>query len=570
MKKLSILFFLIPLLGIAQVENYKKEAKKDLTGLKNEFEKAHLDFENGKDSLKVLSEKLSPKLKDYYNQVVNLKKKSDSIYEASKVVWSFYAQKGVNKQALDSIFAIPTEYELGIDGDEETIKVKENQIYLLFNNEDIVLKEKIVKDTTISKILGNVLTADSEAHLGDFWFPQNNQKIIITKLVKCDSDFLGIRKLKTCDTIKKTLRFVKIEIQLYEGSLTDIKVYLKDENGNTHLFENRRSISLLHYTTTAPRFYLENKSQQTPFDVKYDYSKFKLRLSDVLRYFSKPGRNFIPDDQSFAFPIITKEGKTNKDAPNVYELRQSTTLENVLDLRAYTDFLGLFGETPNGIAQFEGQADFFVNPFRFSGTSIFLFKKIKPYIVYSRLDENDRVLNLTPVDSITNSSTLANRLDNLQKSDLDVGVKLDFISFTLGKEYPFEAGFYTSARYQRGKIETDSLSTFDYKTLGLGGGLNLEFRRYDNFDFRYSLELSNYDQDSYNNIEGISDAENFWVLRNEAEISYYPSNAKKNAIFVRLKVFDDFDDKEGSNFFQFQFGYRFTVGVKSVKGANSE
>ena len=562
MKKLCLLLMLVPLLGVAQID-YREEAKKDLQSIKDQFQKDSVRFERGKDSLKILSDVFSPKLKDYYDEVSHLKKKLDSIYKASKVVWSFYAQKGLSTKSLDSIFAPPTDYTLGMEQKKE--KVKENKVYLLFSNDDIVLKKNIIKDTLVSQIFKDVLSADSEAHLGDFWFPQNNQKIPITKLVECDSNFLGIRKLRTCDEIKNTLKFVKTEVQLFEGSMTDIKVYLKDDNGTIHLFENRRSISLLHYTTTAQRFYLRNKSQQTQLDEKYDYSKFRLRLSDVLRYFSKPGRNFIPDDQSFTFPITTKDGKTNENAPNVYELRQSTTLANVLDLRAYTDFLGLFGETPNGIAQFEGQADFFINPFRFEGTNIFLFKKIKPYIVYSRLDENDKYLQLTAPDSVTNARTLSNRLDNLQKSDLDVGFKLDFFNFSLGKEYPFEAGVYAAARYQRAKVQIDSLNTFDYKTLGLGGGLNLEFRRYDNFDFRYSLELSNYDQDSFNNIDGIDDSENFWVLRNEAEISYYPSTAKKNAIFVRLKVFDDFDDKEGSNFFQFQFGYRFTVGVNNIK-----
>ena len=79
------------------------------------------------------------------------------------------------------------------------------------------------------------------------------------------------------------------------------------------------------------------------------------------------------------------------------------------------------------------------------------------------------------------------------------------------------------------------------------------------------MEFSRYNQDSYNNIEGIIEPDDFWVFRNEAEVSYYPASSKNNAIFVRLKIFDDLDSEEGSNFFQFQFGYKFTVGVQKVK-----
>ncbi len=565
MKTLFLLAVFIPVIGFAQID-FKKEAKHDLEKIKREFEDSNKNFIEAKDSLNQLSNSLSPSLNTYYNQVIKLKEKTDSIYSASKVIWAFYAQKGVHNDTLNSFFEVPSDYSTTMVTKKET---PQNKVFLLFGDDRLVLKERIIKDSLTNDIFRNVLKSDSEAHLGDFWFPKDNQEIPLTQLIKkCDKNLIGLKKDSECDDeIKiKYLGFDKVEIDLYEGSLIDIKVYLKDKKGNTHLFENKRSISLLHYTSTSQKFYLDNKAQQTyKEEEESSYKKYRLRLSDVLRYFSKPGRNFIPDDQSFAFPIEEKNGKTNKDAPNVYELRQSTSLENVLDLRAYTDFLGLFDETPNGIALFEGQADFFVNPFRISGTNFFLFKKIKPYVSYARLDDDDRFLDLTEIDSVSGSRTVTNRLDHIQRSYLDMGVKLDLINFTLGKEYPFEVSLYSAARYQVARVKTDTLNTFNYKTLGAGFGANFEFRRFDNFDFSYSLEFSRYNQDSYNNIEGIIEPEDFWVFRNEAEVSYYPTSSKNNAIFVRLKIFDDLDSEEGSNFFQFQFGYKFTVGVQKVK-----
>ncbi len=560
----TILLTFFSLIGFAQID-YKKNAKSDLGKIKKEFELAEQNLEKAKDSLNKLSSSLSPSLNTFYGEVVKKKGKTDSLYKASKVIWAFYAQKGVNKDSLNSFFEIPENYT-SIEVKKE--KKPENEVFLLFGDDRLVLKEKVIKDSLVSDIFRNVLKSDSESHLGDFWFPKNGQQIPITRLIKkCEKNLVGQKKDTTCeDKIDiKYLGFDKVEIDLYEGSLIDIKIYLKDKKGSIHLFENRRSISLLHYTSTSQKFYLKNKAQQTYRDQRRKYNKYELRLSDVLRYFSKPGRNFIPDDQSFTFPITNKDGKTNKDAPNVYELRQSTSLENVLDLRAYTDFLGLFDETPNGIALFEGQADFFVNPFRTAGTPFFFFKKVKPYVAYARLDDDDRFLELSEIDTTTNTRMISNRLDHIQKSYLDMGVKFDVVNFTLGKEYPFEVSLYSVARYQVARIKTDTLNTFNYKTLGAGAGVNFEFRRFDNFDFSYSMEFSRYNQDSYNNIEGIIEPDDFWVFRNEAEVSYYPASSKNNAIFVRLKIFDDLDSEEGSNFFQFQFGYKFTVGVQKVK-----
>ena len=44
----------------------------------------------------------------------------------------------------------------------------------------------------------------------------------------------------------------------------------------------------------------------------------------------------------------------------------------------------------------------------------------------------------------------------------------------------------------------------------------------------------------------------FGVLRTEAEISYFPVKKQNNAIFLRLRAFDDLDAK-GASFFQAQF-----------------
>jgi hypothetical protein len=311
-------------------------------------------------------------------------------------------------------------------------------------------------------------------------------------------------------------------------------------------------------------------SRQTPENGDPELIDWKIKVSDVLRYYTGQNGNYIPNDERFSFPITTTEGKTNSDASNRYELRQSTALNNILDLRTYTDILGIGGTTPNGIAQFEGQADFFIAPFRLPEgwwslglTDFYLFKKIKPYVLYARLDEEDQYLE-TKTTADINVKTIVEPLEHLQKSYLDAGLKLDVISFKLGKNYPFEAIFYGVARYQISRVRLDSV-TDNYKTLGAGGGLALEFRRFENFKLNIFSEFVKYNQEAYNNLPGFEDPTPFWVFRNEIEVSYYPSKKKMNAIFMRMRVFDNQDSVEGSNFFQWQLGYRFTVGIGNLK-----
>ncbi len=568
MKKLQIIFLILPFLGFSQID-FKKEAKNDLEILKMQFEKSFEAFTKSKDTLVIMSQRLDSNLTNYYKKVTLLKRKVDSLYEASVVVWSFYKQKGVARETLNKIFTIPRNYLTTNSKNQQTeLNIEpaaKNEVYLFFGNNKLVLKDKIVENSEINEIFGAVLNNDSESHLGDFWFPKDKQEI---PLVKRQNLITGKRKLfgkRQTKLIYKSLLFNKIEIEINEGSLIDIKVFLKDKKGNNYLFENRLPISLLRYTLNAHNFFLKNESTQTLFG-KDDYKGYRLRLSDVLRYSSKPGRNFIPDNQSLSFPILNDTNKkSNTNASNIYELRQSTALENVIDLRAYTDFLGLFGETSNGIAQFEGQAEFFINPFRiFKDNPIYIFKKIRPYVAYSRLDEENQFLETVMINN-SDSLSLKNRLDHLQRSSLDLGVTTDVISLRFTKEMPFEFQLFGALRYQVARVRPDSINTFNYKTLGIGGGVNLEFKRFDNFDLRLASEFTYYNQNSFNDISNFVDSGEFWVWRNEAELSYFPSSSPKNAIFLRLRVFSDADSEIDSSFFQFQFGYKFSVGAKKVK-----
>lgn len=545
---------MIPSILIAQVD-YAKEAKKDLKVLDSLFEIAQTNFEKSKDSLKTLTEILSPNIGTYYKEVIKIKGVTDSLYNIGKTSIAFYTQKGVQKAVLNGVFILPNDYQVGVENKKEPIE----ETYVLFGDEKIILKDSILNNPTAYKIFADVFKSESETHFGDFWFPMDGQEIPV---------YAQYKKPKRKERVRE-LKFDRLVIDLYEGSLRDITIYLKDETGKVFIFENSNSISLLKYNKLSGINYLKHTSVQTSSNEKFIDEHYYVKVADVLQYYTGLDGNYIPNDERFSFPIITEKGKTNIDSSNRYELRQSTALNNIIDLRAYSDILGVGGTTPNGIAQFEGQADFFVAPFRLPEdlslglTNVYLFKKIRPYIQYSRLDEGDQFLNTEPLDNLM-VETIEEPLSHLQKSYLDAGVKLDVISFKFSKNFPFETVFYGVARYQISRVRLDSVS-YNYKTLGAGGGLAFEFRRFENFKFNMSTELLKYNQEDYNNIPRLEDPEPFLVLRTEAEVSYYPSKKRSNAVFMRMRVFDNQDSEVGSNFFQWQLGYRFSIGAGKIK-----
>jgi len=544
-EKTNAINYFTSLFSLAQID-YNKEAKTDLKKLDSIFDTSIEKLDVARDSLKVLSEKLSPTLTEFYEEVKTIKKTTDSIYDVAKVSIAFYSQKGVVLDSINSFIQLPSDYEIDFNLKKEE-KIDE-QTYLLFGEKNLVLLDSIIKSPTASKVMGTAFNAESETYFGDFWFPMDKQKI----------------KIKKEDAVT-TLDFDRVTFEVHEGSISDIRVFLKDKKGNTRIFTNKTPISLLRFNKLSGINRLFHTSNQSNDDE--NYKGYTLLISDVLRYFYSVEGNYIPNDVKFDFPLLNNNEKTNKESSNKYVLRQSTALNNIIDLRAYTDVFGLADTFPNGIAQFEGRADFFVNPNNIRNTHVYFVKKIQPYVSYSRLEEEDQLL--TP-ESLDNADGLQIKkpLNHLQKTYFDAGVKLDLISFKLHKSLPFEVSMYTAIRYQVSRLKLTDEENANYTVFGTGGGTEIEFKRFSNFALNYSIDFLNYRHGPYNDLDGIVDPNDFFVMRNEFEVSWYPVEKKNNAVFLRLRVFDNLESKNGSNFFQAQLGYKFTIGAGKIQANN--
>ncbi|WP_440066284.1 hypothetical protein [Tenacibaculum discolor] len=55
------------------------------------------------------------------------------------------------------------------------------------------------------------------------------------------------------------------------------------------------------------------------------------------------------------------------------------------------------------------------------------------------------------------------------------------------------------------------------------------------------------------------------VVKNQAEVFYHPNKNPNQAIFARLVTYNYKGNESDEAFYQFQFGYKFSIGSRTVK-----
>lgn len=566
--------FLIIALMLFGINNYGQKIIKidsisvaEFNKLDKAFKELDEKYSKGKDTLEKLKSDISnnsnpeigKKITKQLEETQKIQYKLDSIYKLFISYKQVYLNKEIPEKTIDSLFN--HKYKIS---EKQVIKENQTQKTYIYFGKDKVLAENdgIFKDKTVNLIFNDILEAKSETYLGDFSIPQNGQKIEFENVNR--KKWFNERKYEIND---KNVFFKSVKIHLFEGSLCDIKLIVTDDNNQEYLFENKVPSSLLKFSRLNHKRYLYCKPVKINGKIYGDTINkllyYRIKSSDVLNYNSNPGNNYVPEDETLEFPLIENEKETNANNPAKYKIISDSSLQNIVELRAYTDFLGLFGDTPNGIVQLEGKADFYISPFNIPHTNSYVLKKITPFVHFSKIEKDVRNLNLTAIDNST--STIKNQLEILEKSYLKMGLNLSVFSFKFTKEFPFDTNLYTTANYQISDLlDKDSIQV-NYKSLGLGAGLALEFKRYNNFGFIYSAEFTKYNANSFNEIEGIINPDNFWVFKNEAEVYYFPNKSKEQAIFLRFKTFNNSTKNNSEAFYQLQFGYRFAIGVSKLK-----
>lgn len=535
-----------------QLESLKNDIKTDSAKLSLEIN----TFNDLKNQIKV------DLLNDSIVAIVTiLKEKQESINslkkKINKAITNFESLKDVcvdnNALTDDELKSLIKDLNLIKHKNEitEETKTTEKQTYIYFNKEQIIKGNAIINKGIQGKILNDIISQTNQnTYLGDITIPKDGEEFFFYKAADKDS----ISKLR--------YKFKSIDVQISDGNFYDIRLKIEYQN-QLYLFENFKAVSFFRFNRMARRNYLQYSNKQ-PFGIEESLlkiEKLKIRLSDILYYEYKIGNNHIPSNLVLELPKNDiNDEQTNLNSPATYQIKENTFLDKIIELRAYTDFLALFDDADNGLLQIEGSAKFYIFPFSFqipySTGQVEFLKSATPYVNYARFENENRFATAI-------SGNFNQVLDVIEKRYLTMGVKLNLIEL-YHKNYPIKATLFAVTDYNLTQGQNDILEAENIKSLGYGFGLNIASKRFNNFGFSYNLELKWFDLENFNTTNNIATDINIPVFKNQAEIFYHPTNNPNQAIFARLSTFNYKGDDNNQAFYQFQFGYKFSLGSRTV------
>lgn len=494
--------------------SFYENSIKQLDGL---FEKTYKTYKKEKDSIMSYSEKINntltlQQIESISNIIKNKKIATDTL---AKQLNGFYKkfvsyktvyldsekEPKLSKEELDALFDLRSFETETADTLKEPETVEEDpQVYAYFG------KDKVLKDSFVStktnegKIFSSILEkAGKDSYFGDITVPKENQELpFFHKTTVAD---------KSCGEKMHSsgyYNFKKLEVEIRDGNFADIRVTVT-YNGNIHTFENHKGIGFHYFSSLAKcnfLFYKQTIINNKPTEIN-EMNSLRIRLSDVMNYSYKMGNHYIPHDLVLELPQEdVNNQKTNENSPAKYQIKQSTHLEKIVELRAYSDFLSLFGvgETNNGLISIEGSAKFYIFPFPRQmcfgwRTQVEWLTSFSPYVRFNKFSENDTYIEVPVKD-------YKHPVDLIENRFLIMGGEFNLLQFS-HKYFPVKANVYGVANYQLTKAKiVDAIETV--KGFGLGGGINLSTKRFNNFGFNYKVSLSYFDYKNFNNFSSLT------------------------------------------------------------------
>ena len=427
-------------------------------GLKTKFNLSNLNntevfnskFANAvlKEILKLGSKNTKSKLISYFDELVS-KTQSDRSYSINKIEELFIKEQieslanCLSCSALYELKSISTVLNLS-----ESIVTKD---YLNAQIEDCVAKSN-KKDTLYREAIKSVSSKLFPQIVKASQLNRNNAseagKILVTKsLPVFDWDFKPeIKEQKFFksketsisnpemiistiyeDTItirnkKRPLYYFDVDsvtLEIYQGLIYNIKAIGK-LNGKPEIFENKAPIP---FSTKNDVNFNGNRWRKHKLEsVFYNWTNY-IFLSDLIKYnyaLLELTENYTPKNQ-----IVTIYPNTS--GTKLYKERN----KEILEVKIFTDFIGLTDPNPNGLVQTEisKRLPFNTNVIRLGRSSFHtsFFNYINPHLELLKLEENNRKLKIS---KFKDSINFVNFLDIDLHRSLSIGLDLNF--FNLG------------------------------------------------------------------------------------------------------------------------------------------
>lgn len=343
------------------------------------------------------------------------------------------------------------------------------------------------------------------------------------------------KRFKISDSIvDNNIAIDSVKIDLQEGMLEYIKVYL----ANGTIYSNKKAPIAIIYTDNRGYDKLYDNEEQS-------YILFR----DVLTVDTKKRFGFLPNNDTFSLTNIKDKGY------NVKNLKKSGSINSLVNFTTYTDLLGLMGDQPNSLVNFEANAKFYINRHNWTNRFIYFLPYVQPSLHYNKVDSK--------FDTVMVDLRKVNPTEIYRRYNYSVGIDLtlarwDFrpsnsLELKAGYQYSSSKIFANDTLINKALSEIRAVNHIKYWELALHSKLVENF----------GIELSSkYIWQTLNKSEFYNKSDNS-MLAFKGGIYYYPPKGNgSDKIFVRFTNYLVFNKRE-LDFSQIQVGFSKALNFKN-------
>jgi hypothetical protein len=425
------------------------------------------------------------------------------------------------------------------------------------------------------------LGSDTGAEVGILYAYQKAKLNLNTKL---DNEYL-----KTHKKIDDSIKIERVEIKFENEQIAGIKVignFIRGENGKSYTngknegfrleFQNRIPIP---YSSKADITYDKKNTRLRKIRL-YETIKdtFFITIKDVIYNdyrFINQTENYSPIDQVITLKPHEK-GKVVKQE----------VVTKLLDASIYTDLVGFNSSKPNGLIQTEISRRFYINRrvCHISPTYIYFgfFNNIKPKITLSKLESNNKVLELSTKQVNSDSVQLyANDIDIYKQTSWSTGGELNLVTVGLPgihsmiyidagafiHNVPMRLPVLDSTVYLH-DIKADEDRLFNKGFIAFYPEINWTISPHSRFQIAYSMKyywLKNFSKDfvlvsdEQEFLTGASSGHDWATFISFKFLATMRLNNKTNTQLFFRSYYNYLPGNPSQNYFQAQIGYAFNI-----------
>ena len=310
----------------------------------------------------------------------------------------------------------------------------------------------------------------------------------------------------------------KINIIIKDGYINDISIYADNKK-----YTNKNSpIGLTHRRFSV----VEDK-------IELIGGKDFFILQEIITLDSL--KQYVPDNVSFTLD------KNNTS----YQLEKGVGMNNIFDVRLYSDALALFGDEENGLVQTDFKYKNILHRRNFVNTGAFALQYVKVNMSASKFDSKDRFILS---NDFRNSDLLRKSYFNAEAS---INILNGWIEFKSMSKFYFDTGVGIGNVKIKTVNDTINVSTSNFF---VEGGLYLKSSS--NIGLDINARLIRLFSPSTKSYSEYLDKQFFNFVKFSADFYWHPFKEEANRLFARVNYYTPTSDlSKNENFFQVQIGY---------------